>query len=240
MNAWHWTTKNRQVNGFFVFSITGNLLETVSVPGCSQSSNSTCTHVMLTCIRVIDVIVSLPSMNSNDHVCRVFGEIAAAVSDKDKAVRAACLSTLTTVYDYEGRFIWKLVGPVPSQQKSLIEERFKSHHKALIDKGLAVGHRGSRPSTPMSQPSRLPTPDGARRRRTTNLLDSGSTANGDFPPRPPSAVSGRSLQSPMPLPDPPEIELRPNNAPIMPPPDLPPGNLNRWHWNRCGCSILCG
>ena len=164
-------------------------------------------------------------------VFRVLEEIASAVADRDKAVRAASLSTLTVVYDFEGTRIWKLLGRITSQQKSLIEERFKAHHKTLNDKGLAVGYRGSRPSTPASQPSRLPTPDGSRKRQTPNpLLDSGSV-NGDTYPRPPSHLSGRSLQSPMPppLPDPPEIErpatreaTRTENV-LPPPPDLPPG-----------------
>ena len=162
---------------------------------------------------------------------RVLEEIAAAVADRDKAVRAASLSTLTVVYDFEGTRIWKLLGRITSQQKSLIEERFKAHHRTLTDKGLAVGHRGSRPSTPASQASRLPTPDGTRKRQTQNqLLDSGSI-NGDTYPRPPSHLSGRSLQSPMPpsLPDPPEIERPPTREStrtenvLPPPPDLPPG-----------------
>jgi len=70
---------------------------------------------------------------------RVFEEIAAAVSDRDKAVRSACLSTLTTAYDFEGKHLWKLMGRLDNQQKGLIEERFKAHHRTLQEKRKAIG-----------------------------------------------------------------------------------------------------
>lgn len=145
------------------------------------------------------------------------------MADRDKALRAACLSTLTIVYDFEGSRIWKLLGKLSTQQKSLIEERFKTHHKYLMESGLSIGYRGSRPSTPIA-PSRLPTPDGVRLRpKDTRRLDSGSTSNEGIP-RPPSQISQRSIQSPTPIPYSHELETRlPMNFNPLPNPTLPPG-----------------
>jgi len=195
----------------------------------SHGLSSKNTRTRAECAEEIGSMIDRDGMKiaSGKAQAKVFQDVAAAVGDRDKAVRAASLSTLTIVYDFEGIRVWKLLGRLTSQQKTLIEERFKAHHKALIEKGLAVGHRGSRPSTPVTQqPSRLPTPDGRRSRHRNQLLDTGSTATEEAFVRPPSQVSGRSLHSPNPPTEPPEAEARTvqsiQSGTLTTPPDLPP------------------
>lgn len=53
------------------------------------------------------------------------------VSDRDKATRAAALSTLEVVYLSEGQAIWNMLGRLSDQQHSLIEERFKYTDKQV-------------------------------------------------------------------------------------------------------------
>ncbi len=52
------------------------------------------------------------------------------VSDRDKAVRAAALALLQTLYQLAGPSqTWGLLGKLTGQQHSLIEERFKHRDK---------------------------------------------------------------------------------------------------------------
>ena len=57
--------------------------------------------------------------------------ILQVVSDRDKATRAAALSTLEVVYLSEGQAIWSMLGRLSDQQHSLIEERFKYTDKQV-------------------------------------------------------------------------------------------------------------
>eukprot|EP00210_Caulerpa_lentillifera_P009280 g8845.t1 len=175
----------------------------------SQGLVSKNTRTKVECAEEIGSMIDRDGMKiaSGNKQSKVFEEIALAVSDRDKALRAACLSTLTIVYDFEGQYIWKLLGKISSQQKSILEERFKAHHKVLQEKGLMIGHRGSRPSTPVIQ-QRMPTPEIQRsrhRNRDSQSMDTDSYDGETYSKRSPSQMSMRSLQSPMPLPDPPEI-----------------------------------
>lgn len=145
----------------------------------SQGLMSKNTRTRVECAEEIGSMIDRDGMKiaSGNKQSKVFEEIASAVSDRDKALRAACLSTLTFVYDFEGQYIWKLLGKISSQQKSILEERFKAHHKVLQEKGLMIGHRGSRPSTPVVQQTRLPTPEiprAGRRRRDSQSMDTDS------------------------------------------------------------------
>jgi len=48
------------------------------------------------------------------------------VTDRDKGVRAAALGVMEVAYRQEGpAALWKLLGRVSDQQRSLIEERLK-------------------------------------------------------------------------------------------------------------------
>lgn len=74
--------------------------------------------------------------------------MAKCVSERDKALRQACLGALEIVYDYEGSKIWNNLGKLNDQQKSIVEERFKYREKLLEKKGERPGYRGSRPPSP--------------------------------------------------------------------------------------------
>lgn len=63
------------------------------------------------------------------------------MSSRDASFRKACLGTLATVYDFEGPKIWKLLGRLTDQQRSLIEERLKVHSRELHKEGLVPGFR---------------------------------------------------------------------------------------------------
>jgi hypothetical protein len=60
------------------------------------------------------------------------------VSDRDKAVRAAALALLQTLYQLAGPSqTWNLLGKVTNQQHSLIEERFRQRDKGSVLSKLA-------------------------------------------------------------------------------------------------------
>lgn len=61
------------------------------------------------------------------------------MSDRDKATRAAALSTLEIVYMSEGQAIWSMLGHLTDQQQSLIEERFKYTDKQVHDGEVVSG-----------------------------------------------------------------------------------------------------
>lgn len=80
------------------------------------------------------------------------------VSERDKALRSAVLSTLEILYSLEGEAtVWASVGPLADQQRSLIEERFKfaakqankaSSHQRLESNGNASDHSDVIPAHP--------------------------------------------------------------------------------------------
>ncbi|GMH42322.1 hypothetical protein BSKO_10241 [Bryopsis sp. KO-2023] len=78
--------------------------------------------------------------------------IAQAVSARDKAFRQATLGTLEVIYDFEGEAIWKLLGRLTDQQRSLIEERLKVRTKQLAKEGLAPGFRNENAAERMEDP----------------------------------------------------------------------------------------
>ena len=69
------------------------------------------------------------------------------VTERDKSLRLSILDTLEILYKREGEAAaWSLVGSLNSQQKSLVEERFKSvnrHKQRLESNGNAVDHAES-------------------------------------------------------------------------------------------------
>lgn len=68
------------------------------------------------------------------------------VSDRDKAVRAAALALLQTLYQLAGPSqTWNLLGKLMNQQHSLIEERFRQR-----DKGSALSQSTQAKSPPAS------------------------------------------------------------------------------------------
>eukprot|EP00803_Ostreobium_quekettii_P007309 evm.model.scf_1455.1 EVM.evm.TU.scf_1455.1 scf_1455:6723-19697(-) len=67
--------------------------------------------------------------------------IAKAVSERDKSLRAACLSTLAVIYDFESDNIWQHLGHLSDQQQSLIVERLKYRERELAKAGLTGGYR---------------------------------------------------------------------------------------------------
>ena len=64
------------------------------------------------------------------------------MSERDKSLRAACLSTLAIIYDFEADNIWQLLGRLTDQQQSLIVERLKYREKELAKCGVTGGYRG--------------------------------------------------------------------------------------------------
>jgi len=67
--------------------------------------------------------------------------VAQLVTDRDRGVRAAALGLMAVVYQQEGVALWKLVGRLGDQQRSLIEERLKSTDKQAAQQGLEIGYR---------------------------------------------------------------------------------------------------
>ncbi|CAD7700615.1 unnamed protein product [Ostreobium quekettii] len=67
--------------------------------------------------------------------------IAKSVSERDKSLRAACLSTLAVIYDFEADDIWSHLGHLTEQQQSLIVERLKYRERELAKSGLTGGYR---------------------------------------------------------------------------------------------------
>ncbi len=61
-----------------------------------------------------------------DHSSRFYPALSQLVTDRDKGVRAAALGVMEVAYRQEGpAALWKLLGRVSDQQRSLIEERLK-------------------------------------------------------------------------------------------------------------------
>lgn len=82
---------------------------------------------------------------------RAFPAIAGAVSSRDAAFRQACLATLEIVYDFEGQKIWKMLGRLTDQQRSLIEERLKVRSRQLSKERLAPGFRNPNANVPAEE-----------------------------------------------------------------------------------------
>ena len=59
--------------------------------------------------------------------------VAQVIGDRDAAVRSAALQVLAEAYKSEGDQIWRLVGPLPPKDESMLEERLK--RTAVVDKG---------------------------------------------------------------------------------------------------------
>ena len=87
------------------------------------------------------------------------------VTDRDKALRSAVLGTLEILYRKEGEAaVWAHCGSLSDQQRSLIEERFKSVAREALKTQAAAAKR--RPEivsqaadyteTPVAPPSSLP------------------------------------------------------------------------------------
>jgi len=51
--------------------------------------------------------------------------VARLISDRDPSVRGAALSTLAEAYKLMGESLWRLLGPLPPKDESLLEERLK-------------------------------------------------------------------------------------------------------------------
>lgn len=94
-----------------------------------------------------------PSLYRGPKQTDLLGMVARLVSERDNTLRGAALVTLEVVYSIEADGIWKHIGKLTDQQRSLIEERFKYTDKELAKHGLRPGHRADEfseevPSTP--------------------------------------------------------------------------------------------
>ena len=88
---------------------------------------------------------SLP--NSIQLVCA--GE--QLVSERDKSIRAAALGTLEILHGAEGSAAaWRVIGSISSQQRSLIEERFR-HSEKQAARATAASRQATGSSASSSQ-----------------------------------------------------------------------------------------
>ena len=90
------------------------------------------------------------------------------VTERDKSLRLAVLDTLEALYKLEGEAtVWIQVGSLNSQQKSLIEERFKavSRQAAKLQTQMRLESNGN-----AADQSESPHPTGLRAPRLTFLL----------------------------------------------------------------------
>lgn len=66
------------------------------------------------------------------------------VTERDKSVRLAVLDTLELMFKLEGEAcVWSQVGNLNSQQRSLIEERFKSVSKQAARNQMRLTNNGN-------------------------------------------------------------------------------------------------
>ncbi|KAG6854306.1 hypothetical protein C0991_008201 [Blastosporella zonata] len=106
---------------------------------------------------------------------KAFPIIASMISDKDSAVRKSALGALSEGYTLVGEKVWSLVGPLPSKDKTQLEERLRrvpgpsSHEKqetalppaaSIAAPTVArLAAAGTRPASPLvSRISALPRP----------------------------------------------------------------------------------
>ncbi|GAX77872.1 hypothetical protein CEUSTIGMA_g5314.t1 [Chlamydomonas eustigma] len=73
----------------------------------------------------------------------ILGCVARLVTERDNALRQAVLGTMEAVYCCEGDGMWKWLGKLTDQQRSLIEERLKYTDKELAKQGLQPGFRAA-------------------------------------------------------------------------------------------------
>lgn len=75
--------------------------------------------------------------------------VARLIGDRDPAVRGAALGTLVEAYKLVGEGLWRLVGPLPAKDESLLEERLK---RTSVPSPTRAGH-GGEPSERRALPS---------------------------------------------------------------------------------------
>lgn len=118
--------------------------------------------------------------------------IGKQIADRDTNVRTAALLTLGEAYKIVGEDVWKLVGPLPAKDKSLLEERLKrtTTGGSSSSSAPALGRASSiaRPGSSFSPPT------GAK----SSAASSSSPTGGKIPSRlaRPSSMLGSGLQPP--------------------------------------------
>ncbi|KAG2491479.1 hypothetical protein HYH03_010264 [Edaphochlamys debaryana] len=81
----------------------------------------------------------------------VMAAVAKLVTERDTAVRAACLAVMEVIYCIEGQAVWDYLGRLTDQQKSLIEERIKAAGNRLARAGLAPGYKAAEYGLPVQE-----------------------------------------------------------------------------------------
>lgn len=80
--------------------------------------------------------------------------MARFIGDRDANVRNAALTTLAEAYKLEGDDIWRLIGPLPSKDEALLEERLKRTHAAPPPSASSASAAAAKPTaTPRTVPS---------------------------------------------------------------------------------------
>jgi len=78
--------------------------------------------------------------------------VARHISDRDPSVRGAALSTLTEAYKLVGEGLWRLLGPLPPKDESLLEERLKRTSLASSARAAPTNESTDRRTLPTLAP----------------------------------------------------------------------------------------
>ncbi|EIW85215.1 microtubule associated protein [Coniophora puteana RWD-64-598 SS2] len=164
----------------------------------------------------LGLLLKRNGMAACNQPSKAFPQIAAAIADKDSAVRKSALTTISEAYTLVGEKVWSLVGRLSPKDKTQLEERLrrvagpstagKVEVPSVSSQPSKVGRGVPRPSSPASfarqggqdrsaSPSRAVSPiNSAPARpgspaRGLKLQGPSSAASGLHPPSSPSGIA---------------------------------------------------